>query len=95
MCSRASASSDSVVRVEVVQNCESCILTRMMATPHNLQSRGADHVLYRISMELGFVDYEDFQGRSIYLVIVDQFSNAKFTYPLVSKSPVRKNEAIR
>ncbi|SCZ91388.1 BZ3500_MvSof-1268-A1-R1_Chr1-2g01376 [Microbotryum saponariae] len=69
-----------------VVDCESCILTRMTATSHNQQSRWADHVLYRISMDLGFVDYEDFQGRSIYLVIVDQFSNAKFTYPLVSKT---------
>ncbi|SGZ27870.1 BQ5605_C026g10210 [Microbotryum silenes-dioicae] len=69
-----------------VVDCESCILTQMTATPHNQQSRGADHVLYRISMDLGFVNYEDFQGRSIYLVIVNQFSNTKFTYPLVSKT---------
>ncbi|SGY55080.1 BQ5605_C006g03961 [Microbotryum silenes-dioicae] len=69
-----------------VVDCKSCFLTRMTATPHNRQSRGVDHVLYRISMDLGFVNYEDFQGRSIYLVIVNQFSNAKFTYPLVSKT---------
>ncbi|SGY38984.1 BQ5605_C003g02117 [Microbotryum silenes-dioicae] len=76
-----------------VVDCESCILTQMTATPHNLQFRGADHVLYCISMDLGFVNYEDFQGRSIYLVIVNQFSNAKFTYPLVSKTAAVVHEA--
>ncbi|SGZ34548.1 BQ5605_C077g12946 [Microbotryum silenes-dioicae] len=45
-------------------------------------------VLQRVFMDIGFVaeDQVDFQGRKAYLAIVDQYSTAKWTFPLKTKS---------
>ncbi|SCZ94677.1 BZ3500_MvSof-1268-A1-R1_Chr12-3g04039 [Microbotryum saponariae] len=69
-----------------IEDCEPCIIAKARAGPHNHVSRKPEHVLQRVSIDLGFVNDDDTKGRSIYMVIVDQLSTYKWAFPLGSKS---------
>ncbi|GAA5911553.1 hypothetical protein JCM6882_000536 [Rhodosporidiobolus microsporus] len=69
-----------------VHDCELCILAKSKRSPFSATSTPASDVLQRVFIDLGFVDKPDFEGRTIYLAIIDQFSTARWTFPLTSKS---------
>ncbi|SCZ88679.1 BZ3500_MvSof-1268-A1-R1_Chr10-2g03043 [Microbotryum saponariae] len=69
-----------------IDDCEPCIIAKARAGSHNHVSRKPEHVLQRVSINLGFVNDDDTNGRSIYMVIVDQLSTYKWAFPLGSKS---------
>ncbi|SGZ04449.1 BQ5605_C032g11064 [Microbotryum silenes-dioicae] len=71
---------------ETIYDCETCIVANSRAAPFQHVSREPTEVLYRVFIDLGFVDVPDHKGRFVYLVIVDQLSSMKWTYPLTSKS---------
>ncbi|SGY95913.1 BQ5605_C036g11527 [Microbotryum silenes-dioicae] len=71
---------------ETIHDCETCIVANSRAALFQHVSREPTEVLYRVFIDLGFVDVPDHKGRFVYLVIVDQLSSMKWTYPLTSKS---------
>ncbi|SGY92246.1 BQ5605_C038g11725 [Microbotryum silenes-dioicae] len=78
-----------VLTDEKVHDCESCgICSKSRATKFTELVTQVTDVLQRVFMDIGFVaeDQVDFQGRKAYLAIVDQYSTAKWTFPLKTKS---------
>ncbi|GAA5915784.1 uncharacterized protein JCM6883_001929 [Sporobolomyces salmoneus] len=67
-------------------DCEACNLSKSKRSPFRTVSTNAPHVLYRVFINLGFVDHADRDGNKVYLAIVDQFTCAKWTFTLPSKS---------
>lgn len=68
-----------------ITDCEACLISKSRRSPFTAETTPAPHSLYRVFMDLGFVDVKDHNGADIYLAIVDQFSTAKWTFPLTSK----------
>ncbi|GAA5967407.1 hypothetical protein JCM8115_000782 [Rhodotorula mucilaginosa] len=68
-----------------IEDCESCIVAKSKRSPFAATSTPAEGVLDRVFMDLGFVEDPDREGRKTYLVLVDQYSNARWTFPLASK----------
>ncbi|SGY18679.1 BQ5605_C014g07438 [Microbotryum silenes-dioicae] len=77
-----------VLTDEKVHNCELCISSKSRASKFSELATQVTDVLQRVFMDIGFVaeDQVDFQGRKAYLAIVDQYSTAKWTFPLKTKS---------
>ncbi|GAA5892810.1 uncharacterized protein JCM6883_007482 [Sporobolomyces salmoneus] len=69
----------------VKRDCEVCLLSKSRRSPFSAISTDAPHTLYRLFIDLGFVNEPDFEGNRIYLAIVDQYSTAKWTFILSSK----------
>ncbi|SGZ27916.1 BQ5605_C026g10220 [Microbotryum silenes-dioicae] len=76
-----------VLTDEKVHNCEPCISSKSCASKFSELATQVTDVLQRVFMDIGFVaeDQVDFQGRKAYLAIVDQYSTAKWTFPLKTK----------
>ncbi|SCV69644.1 BQ2448_2664 [Microbotryum intermedium] len=70
---------------EKVLPCFSCIRAKSKRSPFSMISAEAPHTLYRVFIELGFVETPDRQGNTIYLAIVDQYSTCKWTQVLKDK----------
>lgn len=68
-----------------IEDCEACLITKSRRSPFLATSSPAPHLLYRIFIDLAFVDEPDHEGRTIFLSIVDQHSTAKWAIPLRSK----------
>ncbi|SGY11597.1 BQ5605_C095g13085 [Microbotryum silenes-dioicae] len=77
-----------VLTDEKVHDCEPCISSKSRASKFSELATQVTDVLQRVFMDIGFVaeDQVDFQGRKAYLAIVDQYSTAKWTFPLKTKS---------
>ncbi|SCZ88747.1 BZ3500_MvSof-1268-A1-R1_Chr2-1g04610 [Microbotryum saponariae] len=77
-----------VLTDEKVHDCEPCISSKSRASKFSESVTHVTDVLQRVFMDIGFVaeDQVDFQGRKAYLAIVDQYSTAKWTFPLKTKS---------
>ncbi|SGY26804.1 BQ5605_C018g08797 [Microbotryum silenes-dioicae] len=77
-----------VLTDEKVHDCELCISSKSRASKFSELATQVTDVLQRVFMDIGFVaeDQVDFQGRKAYLAIVDQYSTAKWTFPLKTKS---------
>ncbi|SGZ27856.1 BQ5605_C026g10207 [Microbotryum silenes-dioicae] len=76
-----------VLTDEKVHDCEPCISSKSRASKFSELATQVTDVLQRVFMDIGFVaeDQVDFQGRKAYLAIVDQYSTAKWTFPLKTK----------
>ncbi|SGY19878.1 BQ5605_C017g08364 [Microbotryum silenes-dioicae] len=76
-----------VLTDEKVHDCEPCISSKSRVLKFSESVTHVTDVLQRIFMDIGFVaeDQVDFQGRKAYLAIVDQYSTAKWTFPLKTK----------
>ncbi|SGY45706.1 BQ5605_C001g00325 [Microbotryum silenes-dioicae] len=70
---------------EKVTPCFSCIQAKSKRSPFSNKSTEAPHALYRIFIDLGFVEHPNHHGDTIYLAIVDQYSTAKWTIVLKDK----------
>ncbi|SGZ02392.1 BQ5605_C033g11205 [Microbotryum silenes-dioicae] len=77
-----------VLTDEKVHDCEPCISSKSRASKFSELATQVTDVLQRVFMDIRFVaeDQVDFQGRKAYLAIVDQYSTAKWTFPLKTKS---------
>ncbi|SGY12028.1 BQ5605_C011g06364 [Microbotryum silenes-dioicae] len=77
-----------VLTDEKVHDCEPCISSKSRASKFSELATQVTDVLQRVFMDIGFVaeDQVDFQGRKAYLAIVDQYSTAKWMFPLKTKS---------
>ncbi|SGY19608.1 BQ5605_C014g07700 [Microbotryum silenes-dioicae] len=77
-----------VLTDEKVHDCEPCISSKSRASKFSELATQVTDVLQRVFMDIGFVaeDQVDFQGRKAYLAIVDQYSTAKWTFSLKTKS---------
>ncbi|SGZ29182.1 BQ5605_C055g12642 [Microbotryum silenes-dioicae] len=77
-----------VLTDEKVHDCEPCISSKSRVSKFSESVTHVTDVLQRVFMDIGFVaeDQVDFQGRKAYLAIVDQYSTAKWTFPLKTKS---------
>lgn len=67
------------------EDCEACIYAKSNRSPFKAVSTVPPHALYRVFLDLGFVDVPDRNGCQIYLAIVDQFTTAKWSFALKSK----------
>lgn len=67
------------------EDCESCLATKSHRSPFSAKASKVDAPLARLYIDLGFVDQGDRLGRKIYMAIADQFSAAKWSFPLSSK----------
>ncbi|SGY81088.1 BQ5605_C009g05455 [Microbotryum silenes-dioicae] len=76
-----------VLTNEKVHDCEPYISSKSRASKFSELATQVTNVLQRVFMDIGFVteDQVDFQGRKAYLAIVDQYSTAKWTFPLKTK----------
>ncbi|SGZ27798.1 BQ5605_C026g10191 [Microbotryum silenes-dioicae] len=70
---------------EKVTPCFSCIQAKSKRSPFSNKSTEAPHALYRVFIDLGFVEHPNRNGDTIYLAIVDQYSTAKWTIVLKDK----------
>ncbi|SCZ96816.1 BZ3500_MvSof-1268-A1-R1_Chr4-1g06749 [Microbotryum saponariae] len=70
---------------EKVTSCFSCIQAKSKRSPFSAKSTEAPHALYRVFIDLGFVEHPNHHGDTIYLAIVDQYSTAKWTMVLKDK----------
>ncbi|SGY80018.1 BQ5605_C008g05285 [Microbotryum silenes-dioicae] len=70
---------------EKVTPCFSCIQAKSKRSPFSNKSTEAPHALYRVFIDLGFVEHPNHHGDTIYLAIVDQYSTAKWTIVLKDK----------
>ncbi|SGY46610.1 BQ5605_C001g00452 [Microbotryum silenes-dioicae] len=70
---------------EKVTPCFSCIQAKSMRSPFSNKSTEAPHALYRVFIDLGFVEHPNHHGDTIYLAIVDQYSTAKWMIVLKDK----------
>lgn len=68
-----------------VEDCESCILAKSKKAPFSAISTPVKRPLARVFIDLGFPKVADSKGRDLYLVIADQHSAARWTFPLASK----------
>lgn len=69
-----------------VEDCEACILSKSPRSPFSPTSTPAPRPLHQVFIDLGFVESPDSEGRITYLAIVDQFSTAKWSFPLTGKT---------
>ncbi|SGY89089.1 BQ5605_C133g13382 [Microbotryum silenes-dioicae] len=76
---------------EKVTPCFSCIQAKSKRSPFSNKSTEAPHALYRVFIDLGFVEHPNHHGDTIYLAIVDQYSTAKWTIPSPSVKRVRSD----
>ncbi|SGZ15314.1 BQ5605_C029g10661 [Microbotryum silenes-dioicae] len=68
-----------------VTPCFSCIQAKSKRSPFSNKSTKAPHALYRVFIDLGFVEHPNHHGDTIYLAIVDQYLTAKWTIVLRDK----------
>ncbi|GAA5886545.1 hypothetical protein JCM3774_003453, partial [Rhodotorula dairenensis] len=68
-----------------VEDCESCLVSKSKRSAFRRISTPVKRPLARVFIDLGFVTTPDSQGRSSYLVIVDQYSSARWSFPLAAK----------
>ena len=68
-----------------IEDCESCILAKSKKSPFSATSSSVKRPLARVFIDLGFPKVADSKGRDLYLVIADQHSAARWSYPLASK----------
>ncbi|GAA5913710.1 hypothetical protein JCM5296_000009 [Sporobolomyces johnsonii] len=75
-------------------DCEACIYAKSKRSPFKALSTPVTGYLDRLFIDLGFVDHPDHEGRTSYLAIVDQYSTAKWTFPLSSKRATEISEVF-
>ncbi|SGY12370.1 BQ5605_C011g06486 [Microbotryum silenes-dioicae] len=85
---KSGAVKGTVLTDEKVHDCEPCISSKSRASKFSELATQVTDALQRVFMDIGFIaeDQVDFQGRKAYLAIVDQYSTAKWTFPLKTKS---------
>lgn len=74
-----------VLTDRIKSDCEACIVAKSKRAPFVVQASVATALLQRVYVDLGFVETPDRDGRSIFLVIVDQYSAAKWSFILANK----------